>query len=1755
VSDELHEVWDAIDHDLRWSTGFFVDYVFVAQPRQARALATRLRRQVDPASLFVLDAERAADLHEFAANLPLRLEAWSRPRELHQRPLLWLAGTLEFEANANQPWRRAWADLLGRLNERRELLRAYLRALVVVAPMQSKPALRSIAPDLWSIRSHAVEFPPLPARLADPPSPARQPTTSPDIHSEREFDPRQDPRVWVRDLIEAVRRARATERIEDLVACEPLRVALLAWAKAAAREQGDERPSDELLDVWLEQVELAITLAQPELARRWLAAAPMPAKSPRGRTLALHALVLSGELALRDDSDEAAARLDEAARLEHSLFSAAPSPYGDRIELGLARVARARGDALAAAAHCERSLALRRSSAAMRERAELHVEAGELEPAIALLDELVVAARDASSRVATLRELASALMLAGHHPLARARLDAALALAAEDARLQADVRVELGRLFVALGDEPQARRELLCAVELRTRELGQDHEATRRARARLDTIMPTTLALLHVSDLHFGPKHRFKAMPPEKLASRLAKAITGLMQQQGLARVDLVIASGDLTARAEREEFTQARAFFEGLSHALRLAHERFAFVPGNHDFSWAHIKLCRAQQAVEKFDDAELERRIHAEKFANYREFITGFLGEIPPHRDLQPTGWVQDIPELRVSLGLLNSSERETEQAPGGAISSHQADALLSHWLVDAGDPALRIVVIHHNPKSTTPENLAYKRDTELKGKIKKRLEQSLGGTTPHLDDLVDHFTSDIYGFQGTRAFHDLVKQAEVSLVLHGHIHAVTSEVFGWQRGGDTRVLGAGSMGDDPDHMPEIERNMVQLLVLHLDRRAPEVELFRLEYDARATVPGEVERGNFVPAAASVGGHEHFALSLPRGFIRDAPVVPTSSQPPRDFMSAYRAAFAHEFETWRFPLPGRVQPVALDRMFVAPRFQPRDSSRQPHPLPPEQLIADGPHVIVRGGVGSGKSTWLRWTFRRLLERDDVLPILIELRNLTRDGGPPLTLDEALSAWAARVGEGSRDALDRASPRPILLLDGWDELGERGDEFGAQLARFADAHPHVRIVATMRPHGEGLRRNELDDRYESLDLEPMSDREIEEFVAKFLTHARSAPEGIEPFLARLRANSRAHELARTPLLATMLLHVARDQPLPERRHELYGVALEQLLQRQPRERQKYGVLAGRHEWAPASYADKRRALAMLAHAMQIGSRSHDRHVIARRHELTRVLGNWDFEDPEGFVTWLAQSAGVLVEYDDGSLQFVHLGFQEYLTALHLDATLRLPQEHLDGFLRHAAELGWWETLRLWAAIIDDRPQSSLDDLLTNLLETSFWLVGAILADGVGDAVFSLWLSRLTLRPLAQPPERACMQAWSRCAQGERRNAIARRLIEQAPDPDFLTATLLDDVIPRFGEEWHTSTFKESAHLRRSTVYLSLTKNLGGAGIYQDRDVAFHRVLMSTSPFWGIDIPTIYPLRLVLGPRPWLGWLLQSAIVMGAKREDLCGLATWMRPGLTSPRADLSVAVEQLFARRSGLDAENAELTTQWVKEVGQYLGTLAGHAVTREPLAIKRLWSESTAALDKAIHYSTHSIDLFEARQLSTNFAHVRTYQCATTDSELAAALLESSPIDLQPAPWMRKLCNWLAGSVGYAGVRTLFASIPADGHDILRTACRCSFDPTLDPSPLHQPSEGHPLWPALARHIARIATPADRALLKDLLRHPEHAEDYLLTKGLKYWVRGDLVFEDGSEMTLDDLWQELRHHYPDDDIPDLPLLEDMPP
>ena len=129
--------------------------------------------------------------------------------------------------------------------------------------------------------------------------------------------------------------------------------------------------------------------------------------------------------------------------------------------------------------------------------------------------------------------------------------------------------------------------------------------------------------------------------------------------------------------------------------------------------------------------------------------------------------------------------------------------------------------------------------------------------------------------------------------------------------------------------------------------------------------------------------------------------------------------------------------------------------------------------------------------------------------------------------------------------------------------------------------------------------------------------------------------------------------------------------------------------------------------------------------------------------------------------------------------------------------------------------------------------------------------------------------------------------------------------------------------------------------------------------------------------------------------------------------------------------------------------------------------------------------------------------------------------------------------------------GILGSIVLKTLAPETDDPADKLLGLACRsailpgCSKD-HFDKCVREYPDENDRLWVSLARHICGCSMPEDQDVLNDAAKHPD-TRTSLLNWGLKYIVRGDLVLDDGQEIRLDDLADDLN-------LPRLPYLEDMP-
>lgn len=389
--------------------------------------------------------------------------------------------------------------------------------------------------------------------------------------------------------------------------------------------------------------------------------------------------------------------------------------------------------------------------------------------------------------------------------------------------------------------------------------------------------------------------------------------------------------------------------------------------------------------------------------------------------------------------------------------------------------------------------------------------------------------------------------------------------------------------------------------------------------------------------------------------------------------------------------------------------------------PLTEAFLRTGGPEgkrgVTILGDPGSGKTTHLRrlllWLVRLGPESLELapgaIPVYLPLRNVedARDGLRGLLERELATApFAGLPRNFARRLLERGNL--LFLLDGLDEIpGHEGRTAASRFIEQAlEEHPTCRFVVTCRYAGYS-RDVRLSSDFLELHLRPLGTEQAEQFIDNWFRIVETSLPG-DRRLAEERAREqsqalvqrleepdfrarRVFELTRNPLLLTAICLVHRDRGrLPHRRCELYDECVNVLLERW-REAKKLDVSVGAK--------NARRILQPVAHWLH----SQQGRTRATGRELAPVIGpelrasDHRDKDPHRFLETIRDESGLLTGWSNDTYGFMHLGFQEYLTAREIrDRAFEDPLV-LEELAAHFGD-SWWREVGLLVLAFEDPP-------------------------------------------------------------------------------------------------------------------------------------------------------------------------------------------------------------------------------------------------------------------------------------------------------------------------------------------------------------------------------------------------------------------------------------------------------------------------
>jgi 3',5'-cyclic AMP phosphodiesterase CpdA len=221
--------------------------------------------------------------------------------------------------------------------------------------------------------------------------------------------------------------------------------------------------------------------------------------------------------------------------------------------------------------------------------------------------------------------------------------------------------------------------------------------AVRRAGLQSDPRVGRSVTVVHLSDLHFGPTHRFERQTTaagdrvadgQTLLDSLKADLASMLSEQTpeTSAPVLIAVTGDLTDAAAPEQFREATTFILDLEEFLRDWAARTVIVPGNHDVRWEESDIDDRLSAWRGFAQDRLKRKVVGlpdHPFAQVYDDYAASHGTIVAA--INSAGFVERG----------KPDENRGRISPNGIVDLDQQLKSLPD-----DDTSLRIALVHHHP-----------------------------------------------------------------------------------------------------------------------------------------------------------------------------------------------------------------------------------------------------------------------------------------------------------------------------------------------------------------------------------------------------------------------------------------------------------------------------------------------------------------------------------------------------------------------------------------------------------------------------------------------------------------------------------------------------------------------------------------------------------------------------------------------------------------------------------------------------------------------------------------------------------------------------------------------------------------------------------------------------------------------------------------------------------------------------------------------
>ena len=380
------------------------------------------------------------------------------------------------------------------------------------------------------------------------------------------------------------------------------------------------------------------------------------------------------------------------------------------------------------------------------------------------------------------------------------------------------------------------------------------------------------------------------------------------------------------------------------------------------------------------------------------------------------------------------------------------------------------------------------------------------------------------------------------------------------------------------------------------------------------------------------------------------------------------YLAANYAKCETLK-TLLNRNDPIALEDCFVAPDFELKDITISSAEFL-DQVSQSGSKIIITGLAGSGKSVFLKYSFRNVIENGySYYPIFYELRSL--NGLSPKSgflISEIFQSIQSCCESFTKAQFSHGLKTGAFyfLLDGFDELKQEiREQVSSEIQELARIHHKCAIIVASRPSGDFLS-------WEGFSEAALLPFDLEK-VVNYISRLRFDEEKKKDFLTDLQGGlfEKNEDFLSNPLLsAMMLLTYDSFGEIPEKRHIFYSKC--------------FDVLAREHDASKGRYKrevfsniamDQLETVFMFFCAMSYVDRQFSFDETQMKKYVGDAVSACGFEIDVGTVIRDFRESISIVELVGLDYEFAHRSFQEYFYAKFVIVDRKLSLEKKIGWL------------------------------------------------------------------------------------------------------------------------------------------------------------------------------------------------------------------------------------------------------------------------------------------------------------------------------------------------------------------------------------------------------------------------------------------------------------------------------------------------